>query len=119
MNSEPKSYSEIVEACMTLDPKILDDFKKLLQSEGDEEWLIVSDYHMEKSDSYENFVSVFTVLPASAHYISHEDVNKGLPTKLSQSHVTDCDIAFLKGLNHFTFVIASDKKIQTNGKYFS
>jgi hypothetical protein len=97
---------------MNLDAAILADFRKFLISNSDEEWLIVSDYHMEKDSSYENYVSVFTVLPAGKHFVDRESVNKGLPAKLSQSTVSDSDIAFLNELNHFTFAFVSDKKFR-------
>lgn len=109
MSSESRSYSEIVEACMLLDPSILKNFHEFLRKNQNEEWLIVSDYHIDKDKSYENYVSVFTVLPAGKNAITIDAVNKGLPTKLSKSTVTDSEIAFLKELNHFTFVFVSDK----------
>ena len=110
--SEPKTYPELIDLCMNQHPTILNDFRQFLLRNGDAEWLIVSDYHMEKSSSYENFVSVFTILPAGEHYTSRTTVDAGLPTKLSQTPVTDSDIAFLKQLNHYTFVFVSDKKFR-------
>lgn len=97
---------------MALDPTILEDFHKFLLDNGDDEWLIVSDYHMEKDEQYENYVSVFTVLPAAKHFTTMDAVDKGLPSKLSRSPVSDSDIAFLNELNHFTFVFVSDKKFR-------
>jgi hypothetical protein len=113
MNSEAQSYSDLIARCMQqIDSSVVDAFRQFLLGNGDREWLIVSDYHMEKADAYENYVSVFTVLPGAEHFIKLEEMNAGLPTKLSDSDVTDSDITFLKNLNHFTFVFVSDKKFR-------
>src|SRR5277367_1743276 len=102
MNTQIQSFSDLVALCMQqhMDPNVLQSFQDFLRRNNVNEWLIVSDYHLEKSDSYENYVSVFTVLPGGKHFLSRTDVDAGLPTKLSQSSVTDSDIEFLRKLNH-------------------
>lgn len=112
MSSGLGSYPEILEACMHLEPSILKAFHEFLKKNEDEEWLIVSDYHIVKDKSYENYVSVFTVLPAEKNCIPIDAVKTGLPAKLSKSKVTDSEIAFLRDLNHFTFVFVSDKNFR-------
>lgn len=107
-------FSELIAKCLQeyMDPPVLEAFRDFLRRNRDSAWMIVSDYHMEKNSEYENYVAVFTVLPAAEHYITLPAMDAGLPTKLSQSDVTDRDIEFLRNLDHFTFAFVSDKKFR-------
>ncbi|MBX9724273.1 MAG: DUF2934 domain-containing protein [Candidatus Obscuribacterales bacterium] len=115
VKTEIKAFSDIVSQCIHdyMDPFVLKAFREFLRKNGDKEWLIVSDYHVDKAAQFENYVQVFTILPCDEqHWITWEHMNAGLPTKLSNSSVTDKDIEFLRKLNQFTFIFVSKKNFR-------
>jgi hypothetical protein len=115
-----ESYSDIIAHALKncVDPTVVDSFQSFLRRMGDEAWLIVSDYHVERNkDGYENDVLVFTVLPAAKNYLNIEKATEGLPRKLSSTKtLSEDNIKFLNELNHFTFIFISDKKFRPTVK---
>lgn len=97
-------------------PQVLQAFKNFVKRNPDRKWLIVSDYHREKSDAYASDVFVFTVLPAERGFPSMDEINAGLPCKLSSSKAREDVLKFLRKLNHFSFAFCLDKSLRPFGK---
>ncbi len=113
-STEYKSFSDLVALCFQsfMDSAVLESFREFLRENGDKHWLIASDYHVDKHPDFENYVWVFTVFPFGQNRLSLAEMNAGLPTKLSDSVVTEGDITFLRQANHFSFVFVNDKNFR-------